>query len=198
MKYIYNETQIGAPIFIVLHGTGGTETDLVSLAELLNPAYNVLGIRGKVQENGMNRFFKRHGEGNYDWEDLDIRGKELFEFIVKKSREYNFKLKDVILVGFSNGSNIAIQMMLQQPNAFKRTVLFAPMYPKDLAQKQDFSDVKVFLSLGKGDPVVPELESERVISLFTERDADVTTTWVNGHSLTQEVAKEAKNWLNNS
>lgn len=197
MKYIYNEKQKGAPVFVLLHGTGGTESDLVSLAELLNPTYNVLGIRGNVQENGMNRFFKRHSEGNYDWEDLDLRGKELFEFIVEKSKEYDFKLEDVVLVGFSNGSNIAIQMMLEQPDAFKRAALFAPMYPVNVTEKQDFNDVRVFLSLGKGDPIVPESESEHVIRLFRDRDADVTTAWIDGHRLTQQVALQAKNWLNN-
>lgn len=196
MKYIYNEKQKGAPVFVLLHGTGGTESDLVSLAELLNPTYNVLGIRGNVQENGMNRFFKRHSEGNYDWEDLDLRGKELFEFIVEKSKEYDFKLEDVVLVGFSNGSNIAIQMMLEQPDAFKRAALFAPMYPVNVTEKQDFNDVRVFLSLGKGDPIVPESESEHVIRLFRDRDADVTTAWIDGHRLTQQVALQAKNWLN--
>ncbi len=195
MKYMYHEKQKGAPVFVLLHGTGGTESDLVSLAELLNPAYNILGMRGNVQENGMNRFFKRHSEGNYDWDDLDFRGKELLAFIVEKSKEYEFKLEDVVLVGFSNGSNIAIQMMLEQPNAFKRAALFAPMYPVDDMEKQDFRGVHVFLSLGKGDPVVPESESERVIRLFTDREADVTTAWTSGHRLTQEVALEAKNWL---
>lgn len=196
MEHIYNEKKKGAPVFVLLHGTGGTENDLIPLAELLNPEYNVLGIRGNVQENGMNRYFKRHGEGQYDWEDLEFRGNELYEFIVEKSKEHDFKLEDVVFVGFSNGSNIAIQMMLQQPDTFKKAALFAPLYPADVEEVQDFSDVEVFLSLGKGDPIVPESESERVISLFKERGADVTTVWVNGHSLTQDAATEAKNWLN--
>lgn len=198
MNYIYNEKKKGAPVFVLLHGTGGTETDLVSLAELLHPEYNVLGIRGNVQENGMNRFFKRHGEGQYDWEDLAFRGNELYEFIVKKSKEYDFKLEDTVLVGFSNGSNIAIHMMLEQPGTFKKAALFAPLYPADLAETHDFSDVEVFLSLGEGDPIVPESESKRVIRLFEERGAHVTTAWVKGHSLTQEVAQQAKNWLNST
>ena len=196
MEHIYKEKEKGAPVFVLLHGTGGTENDLVPLAELLNPGYNILGIRGNVQENGMNRYFKRHGEGQYDWEDLDFRGNELYEFIVKKSQEYGFKLEDVVFVGFSNGSNIAIQMMLKQPGTFRKAALFAPLYPADVKEKQDFSETEVFLSLGKGDPIVPESESERVISLFEDRGADVTTAWVNGHSLTQEVALEAKIWLN--
>ncbi|WP_017549775.1 alpha/beta hydrolase [Salinicoccus carnicancri] len=196
MEHIYKEKEKGAPVFVLLHGTGGTENDLIPLAELLNPGYNILGIRGNVQENGMNRYFKRHGEGQYDWEDLDFRGDELYDFIVRKSREYDFELEDVVFVGFSNGSNIAIQMMLKQPGTFRKAALFAPLYPADVKEKRDFSETDVFLSLGKGDPIVPESESERVVSLFEGGGADVTTAWVNGHSLTQEVALEAKHWLN--
>ena len=196
MEHIYNENKKGAPVFVLFHGTGGTETDLLPLAQALNPEYNVLSIRGNVKENGMNRYFKRLGEGNYDWEDLEFRGNELYEFIAEKATEYDFKLEDVIFVGFSNGSNIAIQLMLQQEDKFKKAMLFAPLYPTDLEKKHDFSDVKVFLSLGKGDPIVPESESERVIKLFEERNAAVTTVWVNGHTLPQEALIAGKEWLN--
>lgn len=196
MEYIYNENKKGAPVFVLLHGTGGTETDLLPLAQALNPEYNVLSIRGNVKENGMNRYFRRLGEGNYDWEDLEFRGNELYGFIAEKAKEYDFKLKDVIFVGFSNGSNIAIQLMLQQEEKFKKAMLFAPLYPTDLEKKHDFSDVKVFLSLGKGDPIVPESESERVISLFEDRNAAVTTVWVNGHTLPEEALIAGKEWLN--
>ena len=196
MEHIYNENKKGAPVFVLLHGTGGTETDLLPLAQALNPEYNVLSIRGNVKENGMNRYFKRLGEGNYDWEDLEFRGNELYEFIAEKAKEYDFNLEDVIFVGFSNGSNIAIQLMLQQEDKFKKAMLFAPLYPTDLEKKHDFSDVKVFLSLGKGDPIVPESESERVIKLFEERNAGVTTVWVNGHTLPQEALVAGKEWLN--
>lgn len=196
MEYIYNENKKGAPVFVLLHGTGGTETDLLPLASALNHEYNVLSIRGNLKENGMNRYFRRLGEGNYDWEDLEFRGKELYEFIAKKAQEYDFKLEDVIFVGFSNGSNIAIQLMLQQEDKFKKAMLFAPLYPTDLERKHDFSDVKVLLSLGKEDPIVPESESERVIKLFEDRNADVTTVWVNGHTLPQEALIAGKEWLN--
>lgn len=196
MEHIYNENKKGAPVFVLLHGTGGTETDLLPLAQALNSEYNVLSIRGNVKENGMNRYFKRLGEGNYDWEDLEFRGNELYEFIAEKAKEYDFKLEDVIFVGFSNGSNIAIQLMLQQEEKLKKAMLFAPLYPTDLEKKHDFSDVEVFLSLGKGDPIVPESESERVIRLFEERNADVTHIWVNGHTLPQEALVAGKEWLN--
>src|SRR5699024_8240150 len=163
MEYIYRENKKGAPVFILLHGTGGSETDLVTVAEMHDSEYSILGIRGNVQENGMNIYFKMYGEDQYDWEDLDYRRKKIYELIVEKSEGYDFKLEDTVLVGFSNGSNIAIQMILQNPETFKKAALFAPLYPADLSEKQNLSDLEVFLSLGEGDPVVPEEESKRVI-----------------------------------
>lgn len=196
MEYIYKENAKDAPVFTLLHGTGGNEESLVPLAETLDPNYNILSIRGNVNEDGMNRFFKRHGEGQYDWDDLKQRGEELYNFIQKKSEEYVFDLDKVVLVGFSNGSNIAIQMMLQHPKAFNKAALFAPLFPTEVEADKDFSDLDVFLSLGKGDPIVTEEESHRVIDLFKERKADVTTAWGNGHFITQDVALKAKEWLN--
>ena len=197
MLHIYKEGKKGKPVFVVLHGTGGTEHDLIPLAEMLNSDYSILSIRGNVQEGGMNRYFKRHGEGQYDMEDLEFRGKELLDFIEESAEKHGFKTEDVIPIGFSNGSNIAINMMLRDEADFKKALLFAPLYPVDLSDNnKDLSDAKVFLSLGKGDPIVPEDESEKVVEIFKERGADVQHTWVNGHSLPQEVAMEAREWLN--
>lgn len=196
MKHIYKEYAEDRPVFILLHGTGGDEESLLPIAEVLNPHYNILSIRGTVNENGMNRFFKRHGEGQYDWEDLKHRGEELYNFIQEKSGDYAFDIEKAVLVGFSNGSNIAIQMLLEHPEVFKRAALFAPLFPRDVEEDRDFSELDIFLSLGKGDPIVPEEESRRIIDLFQEREASVTTAWANGHSISQEVTLKAKEWLN--
>ena len=196
MEYIYKENKKAAPVFVLLHGTGGDETDLISFARLLNPTFNILGIRGNVKENGMNRYFKRHEEGRYDWDDLHFRGEELYKFIVERSEEYKFKLEDVILIGFSNGANIAVEMILQYPHSFKRAMLFAPMYPRTVEGINSYDDLQIFLSLGKWDPIVPQIESERVINLFERQGAEVSTTWVVGHKINHQAKMEAKKWLN--
>lgn len=196
MEYIYKENKKDAPVFVLLHGTGGSETDLLPLAQVLAPDYNVLSVRGEVKENGMNRFFRRLGEGNYDWEDLEVRSEALVNFIKDKSQEHDFSLEDVIFVGFSNGSNIAMHMMINHPETFKKAMLFAPLYPKNLEENIDFSKAEIFLSLGKGDPIVPEEQSNHVIDIFEDGNADVTSIWVNGHSLPSEAVEQGRTWLN--
>ena len=196
-QYIYNEGQVGEPVFILLHGTGGDETDLLPVAQVLNQNASVLSIRGNVSENGMNRYFKRHGEGQYDVLDLMKRGTELYKFIEDKSKEHDFSLEDAIYLGFSNGSNIAINMLLQANSIVNKAMLYAPMYPVDVAEGLDLSAGKIFLSMGTNDPIVPKFESDRGIQIFEKLGADVTEFWVNSHELNGDNLLAGKRWLEN-
>ena len=70
-----------SPTLLLLHGTGGDERDLLGLGRELWPGAPLLGVRGKVLENGMPRFFRRFAEGVFDVDDLKARTNELAEFI---------------------------------------------------------------------------------------------------------------------
>ena len=54
----------------------------------LNPNYNLLSIRGEVNENGMNRYFKRLAEGVYD-EDLEYRVNGCLVLFMKRLNSIN-------------------------------------------------------------------------------------------------------------
>lgn len=196
MKHIFKQGAQGKPVFLLLHGTGGDERDLLPLAEMLDQTYSILSVKGEVSENGMARYFRRLGEGQYDLEDLEYRGQELYQFIEESSKEYGFKLEDVIPVGFSNGSNMAINLILREQTPFQKALLFAPLYPLDLENNhKDLSHFNVFLSMGARDPIVTNAQSERVIEIFKERNATVTDAWVNSHEITQEAVLKAKEIL---
>src|SRR5438105_14940530 len=66
---------------LLLHGTGGSERDLIPLGRELAPNASLLSPRGKILENGMPRFFRRAAEGVVDLEDLKTRTNELAEFV---------------------------------------------------------------------------------------------------------------------
>src|SRR5437660_632979 len=71
----------GAPTLLLLHGTGGNETDLLDLGRALDGTAALLSPRGKVLEHGMPRFFRRLAEGVFDLEDLTRRTHELADFV---------------------------------------------------------------------------------------------------------------------
>lgn len=196
MNHIYIPGKKNQGTFILLHGTGGTEHDLLDVAKELNENYNVLSIRGAVQENGMNRYFKRLAEGLYDEQDLAIRGTELLTFIEEMSQTHDFDLADAVFVGFSNGANIAINLLLKDQAPYKKAILFHPMYPVTVTYKNDLAQLNVFVTAGTQDPIASVADSNQVVNLLTERGANVETFWTKGHQLTLPEVMKAHEWLN--
>ncbi|MBF0715571.1 alpha/beta hydrolase [Gemelliphila palaticanis] len=196
MQHIYKQGKSDAPVLVLLHGTGGNENSLMQLAPILNEDSSILSIRGEVNENGALRFFKRKAEGIYDVEDLFYRGKLLREFIEKCSREYNFSLENVVFVGFSNGSNIAINLLLEHSDYFKKGILFAPLYPLN-SENNNLESTNIFISTGNNDPITPVKESDHIEQMFLDKGASVTRFYVNSHEITPQSLSAAKEWLEN-
>ncbi len=181
---------------LLLHGTGGNEEDLITLGMALAPDASLLSPRGKVIENGMPRFFRRLAEGVFDVEDLKSRSKELAEFVRDASVKYGFESKSVVLVGYSNGANIAAGMMLARFLLPAGALLFRPMVPLTLDELPSMKGMPVFISAGRFDQVVPRGEAERLAKLFGDAGADVTLNWESSnHALTEEEVKKAAGWL---
>jgi phospholipase/carboxylesterase len=196
LKHIFQKGQDEkAPTLLLLHGTGGTEHDLLPLAELIDPSASVLSIRGNVSENGMPRFFRRLAEGIFDEEDLIYRTKELYEFIDEASKKYQFDRNNVIAVGYSNGANIAGSLLFHYADALKGAILHHPMVPRRGIQLPELNGTTVFISAGKNDPLCTSEESIDLQKLLVEAGAIVSIHWENnGHQLTRTEVEAASVW----
>ena len=107
MECLYQAGKPNGKKFILLHGTGGDETSLLELAKFLDEDSTVLSLRGKIKEDGMNRFFKRNGLNQFDFESLEKETDHLLDEIKAISQEKGIPLEEWVLVGYSNGANIA-------------------------------------------------------------------------------------------
>jgi len=184
-----------APIFLFLHGTGGTEQDLVGLVSLLDSEAGYLSVRGEVSENGMPRFFKRLAEGVFDEEDLALRTARLIQFFRDQAAERDFALDRLIPVGYSNGANIAANMLFEEA-LFKQAILLHPMVPRRGVTLPDLSDVRVFIGAGSNDPICPAQETEELSALLKQAGASVDVTWSNyGHQPVMPTIEAATDWL---
>ncbi len=184
------------PTLLLLHGTGGNENDLLDLGRMLNPNAGLLGLRGKVLENGMPRFFRRLAEGVFDVPDLIERTHELADFVGIASTTYSFDAERVIAVGFSNGANIAASMLLLRPQALAAAVLLHPMVPFVPEELPNLTDKQVFIGAGRRDPIVPMPNTEQLVQMLQQAGAAVEAYWHNGgHTITHEEVREAKRWL---
>lgn len=184
------------PVLLLLHGTGGTEEDLLPLAELIEPDASVLSVRGNVVENGMPRFFKRLAEGVFDEEDLIFRTKELQEFLDEAAEKYHFDRQNIVAVGYSNGANIAGSLLFHYEGSLKGASLHHPMVPRRGLDLPNLSDTSVFISAGTNDPICPAAESEELDELLRGAGAKTAIHWEsNGHSLTRTEVAAAAEWF---
>ncbi len=129
--HLWRDGDADRPVLLMLHGTGGNETEISRLAELLAPGAAVLAPRGRVSENGMNRWFRRLAEGVFDVDDVRFRAEELVAFLAAATEHYGFGSRPVIAVGLSNGANIALAAALLHPGSVSRVVAFSGMFPLD-------------------------------------------------------------------
>ena len=181
---------------LVLHGTGGSEDDLVPLARELAPGAAILSPRGKVSEYGAARFFRRLAEGVFDHEDLVFRTHELADFVEAAAEEYGFDPSKIVAVGYSNGANIAGSLMLLHPGLLRAAVLFRAMVPFEPEETPDLSGMPVFIAAGRRDQMIPPHNTRRLAEILTEAGADLELRWRDtGHGLTYEEVAEAKEWL---
>lgn len=194
MEHLYIDKTNKGPVFILLHGTGGDEHSLVELAQGVYPNASVLALRGQVNEAGMLRFFARKGHGHYDLEDLAYRSKEIISFLKQAIQSYHLEGRKLYLMGFSNGSNMGIQLMRDADDLFLGAILMAPMFPVEVETWHDWSKHKIFLSFGRRDPLCSLADSEHVEKIFLNNQAKPHIYWVNGHEVTLDLLNHLRDW----
>jgi phospholipase/carboxylesterase len=181
---------------ILLHGTGGTESDLLDLGRALDPDAALLSPRGKVLENGMPRFFRRLAEGVFDEEDLIYRTHELADFIHVAAERYDFRQSNSIAVGYSNGANVAGSIMLLRPETFQGAALLRAMVPLIPANLPELKGAPVLVAAGNYDPIIPVESARELVALMRRSGADVTAFFENAsHGLTETTLTTTKRWL---
>jgi phospholipase/carboxylesterase len=183
---------------LLLHGTGGDENDMVPLGRDLDPTAALLSPRGQVLENGMPRFFRRLAEGVFDEEDVIRRAHELADFVGLAAARYAFDAIGVIAVGYSNGANIAAAILLLRPEVLSAAILFRAMVPLVPLALPNLAHLRVLLSSGEQDPIVPVENAERLATMLREAGANVTLRFEPAeHALGLGDIKAAKEWLTN-
>jgi len=179
---------------LLLHGTGGDENSLLSLGNNLWPGAALLGLRGKVLENGMPPSFRRFTEAGIG--DVKSRAEELAEFIRAASERYGFSTRRLIIVGYSNGANLAAGLILLHPHYLAGAILLRVMVPLVPEIIRDFRQLSIFIGAAKLDPLIPAGQAEELAAIFKSGGADVGISWhQGGRELGEDDVQAAKNWL---
>lgn len=183
-----------APPLLLLHGTGGDESDLLDLGRMVSPGSALLSPRGGVLEHGMPRFFRRLAEGVFDEDDVRRRAEELADFVEAARAHYG--MPKPIAFGYSNGANIAAAVMLRRPAALAGGILLRPMVPLRKPALPDLFGTPVLVASGARDPIAGVAEGSRLAAMLSEAGAIVDRQITpSGHELTQADVTLARDWL---
>lgn len=194
MIHRYEQGTNGKTI-VLFHGTGGTELDLILLAKNIDPNANILSFRGRVSEQGMNRFFKRLSPGVFDLESLRNETRYYIDQLEKLALRYDFSLECSTLIGYSNGANIIASMLLHQKEVFNHAVLIRPMVPLRDAPMNDLSNANILILSGLHDPIVAHEEVSELKDFFQKRHANLSIEWKNaGHQIDYSDVDSIKKW----
>lgn len=186
-----------APPLLLLHGTGGSEHDLLRLGRAISPGSALLSPRGNVNEGGALRFFARLAEGVFDPQEIMARTHTLADFVATAATHYQLDPLRLIAVGFSNGANIASSLLLLRPDTLGGAILLRSMVVlEQAAAPSSLAGKRVLLCHGSTDPLVPPDHPERLAALLRAGGADVTVrTIAASHGLTPQDVAAAQSWL---
>ena len=187
------------PTLLLLHGSGGSEQDLLAFGGKVSGGSATLSPRGKENENGANRFFKRNDDGTFDQKDIFLRSVELSAFVQSAANVYGFNPGFVLAIGYSNGANIASSMLLLNTYPLTGAILLRPMPVLDAASLEglpDLSGIPVLILAGKYDSLVTTAQSDELAAVLTKAGAAVTRYVQDaGHELTDEDIAVTREWL---
>ncbi|GHC80029.1 hydrolase [Nocardiopsis terrae] len=191
-------TRPGAPTLLLLHGTGADEHDLLPLGRALASGAALLSPRGRVDENGMNRWFRRLREGVFDVEDLIERTAELAGFVRAATAAYDLDPERIVVSGFSNGANTGAGLLLLHPGLVAGAALFAGGAPLQGREPGpvELSGTRVFLGNGVADPITTIDQARLLADQLGERGAEVEAhEHPGGHQLPPDVLGRARDWF---
>ncbi len=183
-------------LIILLHGTGGDESSLLEIGEMINADASLLGLKGNVNENGMNRFFKRVRPGVFDLDDLVYETHSIKTFLDDFLEKNGFDYANTIIIGYSNGANMIASLIFHYGGIFKGVALLHPMVPIKGFKVKNQKTQNIFISASKTDRIVNAEEPVILNKMLEDAHAKVKLNWYNyGHSICEEELSDLYHWV---
>ncbi|TVP95407.1 MAG: ring-cleaving dioxygenase [Roseinatronobacter sp.] len=181
-------------VIVLLHGTGGNEADLMPLAHRIAPNATLLGVRGRSNEEGINRWFRRYDAVSYDQADIRSEAEAFKGFMDGAIQSYGLDAARISYLGYSNGANILGAVMLLHPGLVQRAILLRGINVLEDAPTPDLTGTDVLLLSGTQDPFARMAPALEVALRGSGATLDARTLPA-GHDLSATDLDAAKAWL---
>ena len=190
----------GAPLLLLLHGYGANEEDLLGLASHLDARLVCVSARAPYALDF----------GGFAWFDIEI-GAEGVRFDFAEAEESLVQVLSLVdalrqvhrptsifIAGFSQGASMALAAALKRPRDFAGAIALSglccpEMLPQDAASVRG---LKVFMSHGRFDPVIPIAQARISRELLTPLGLDLRyKEYDMPHAIAQPCLEDLDAWL---
>ena len=110
-----------------------------------------MGLRGRSNEEGSARWFRRFGPLSFDQKDIRSEAEALAGFIDGAVENYGLDLTDTIFLGYSNGANLLAAMMQLHPGLVRNAVLLRATKVLEEAPEADLRGTRILAVMGDHD-----------------------------------------------
>lgn len=180
---------------IMMHGSGGDETTLAALAAAIAPDATLIGIRGRIVQDGVKRWYKRITATEFDQQDVRTEADALVTFLQGLAKENSFDLSNVTFLGYSNGANLIAALTQLHPGLIRNAVLLRAMPVLTDMPTVDLSKTRVLTISGEKDklyfPYAPKL-ADRLRNCGANVEARIIKS---DHGIGDEDARIVAEWL---
>jgi len=179
---------------VLLHGTGGDETDLLPLGQEIAPRAVLLGVRGRSTEEGVSRWFRRLTATTFDQANIRTEVEAFAAFLPDALQSHELDPTRTVLVGFSNGANFTAAVMLLYPQLVRRAALLRAMLVLDSPPVPDLAGISVLAVAGRSDPY--GRYASALNDILRRLGANLEARTVDaGHNLTIEDVAIVQEWI---
>ncbi len=193
------------PLLLLLHGYGSNEEDLFSFASELPDDYFVISARAPYDmQYGSYAWYAINFDANenkFSDHDQARQSRDLIaDFIDELVARYPIDKDNVTLIGFSQGTILSYAVALSYPEKIKRVVALSGYLNKEILadnySRNDFSDLKIYISHGTVDQVIPVDWARKAPSILNDLGVEcVYKEFPIGHGVSPQNFYDFKSWL---
>lgn len=189
---------------ILLHGVGGNESNLLDLAESMDPHTLVIFPRGPLQL----------GPQQFAWfrvtftaagpcivaEEAEQSRVALIHFVQQVQARYDIAPMDTVIAGFSQGGILSASVALSAPELVKGFGLLSgrilPELKPHIADPVQLAHLQAFIGHGEHDTTLPVSWAQRSDQWLSELGvAHLTRLYPVGHTISPVMKNDLLRWL---